>query len=62
MSQTIIQSGSRAVVITQQGKSFSARLYVGARNGLANAVATLTNSKFKSLKGATRWADRQVAA
>lgn len=62
MQQTIIQNGSRAVVVTQQGNSFSARLYVGARNGLANASATLVSGAFKSLNGATRWAERQVAA
>lgn len=62
MQQSIIQNGSRAVVITQQGQSFSTRLYVGARNGLAAASATLVSGKFKSLHGATRWAERQVAA
>lgn len=61
MSNQIISSGSRAVVISQYGSRFETRLYVGARNGMADAVATLVCGKFKSLKGATRWAERQVA-
>lgn len=62
MSNFQISNGSRSVVISQYGSRVEARLYVGAKNGLADATATLVCGKFKSLKGATRWAERQVVA
>jgi hypothetical protein len=62
MGQQIISKGSRAVVVSQYGSRFETRLYVGARDGLANATATLSCGKFKSLNGAIRWANAQVAA
>jgi hypothetical protein len=49
-------------VVSQYGSRFETRLYVGARDGLANATATLSCGKFKSLNGAIRWANAQVAA
>jgi hypothetical protein len=62
VAQQIVQNGNRAVVITIQGATFTTRLYVNARNGLAGASATLEAKTFKSLKGAQRWADAKVAA
>ncbi len=58
----IVQNGNRAVVVTEQAGRFSARLYVNARSGIANASATLVANTFKSAAGATRWASKQVAA
>lgn len=61
MTQQIISNGSRAVVISQYGSRIETRLYVGAKNGLASATATLVCGKFKSLTGAARWAKGRVA-
>jgi hypothetical protein len=52
MTQKIISKGSKAVVVSQYGSRFETRLYVGARDGLQSAVATLVCGKFKSLQGA----------
>lgn len=62
MQQQVVSKGSRAVVILSQGGSFDARLYVGARDGIANASATPTAKSFKTAVGANRWAAKQVAA
>lgn len=62
MTQTIIQSGNRAVVITAQDSKFSARLYVNARDGISNADATLMTGSFKTAAGAHRWAGKALAA
>ena len=50
-------NGSRMVVIVEDGKHVSARLYVN--NG---ETATLTCWKGKTLKGAQQWAQKQVQA
>lgn len=60
--QTIIQNGSRAVSIyanTQEGP-FSARLYVNCEAGQLGD-ATLVTRKFKSLKGAQKWANAELS-
>lgn len=62
MQQQVIQSGNRAVVITEQGSRFAARLYVNARDGMAHASATSVANTFKSAAGANRWAAKQVSA
>ena len=58
----IISKGSRAVVVSQYGSRFETRLYVGARDGIQDAVATLVCGTFKSPNGALNWARKQVAA
>ncbi len=60
-TQTIIQSGNRAVVINVQGSSVWANLYVNARDGLQNADITNLRWTGKTLAGAKRWADKAVA-
>ncbi|KQM37969.1 hypothetical protein [Sphingomonas sp. Leaf10] len=62
MQQQVVSKGNRAVVITEERGRFAARLYVNARDGIANASATLTANTFKSAAGANRWAAKQVAA
>lgn len=62
MASHQITKGNSAVVINDNGGTFSARLYVNVRNGLANASATTISSTFKSLAGAQRWANRKLAA
>jgi hypothetical protein len=60
--QKIIQNGSRAVSIyanTIEGP-FSARVYVNCEAGQLGD-ATLVARKFKSLKGAERWANSELA-
>lgn len=61
-SDQVIRNGNKAVVISEQQGRFSARLYVNARGGLADATATLVANTFKSAAGASRWAAKQVAA
>jgi hypothetical protein len=61
-NQQIVRNGNKAVVISEQQGRFSARLYVNARSGIADATATLVANTFKSAAGATRWAAKQVAA
>ena len=60
--RTIKTNGSRAVVITQQGEHIWANLYVGARNGIEHASITPTRWTGKTMAGALRWADKQLAA
>ena len=57
MSQFTIKSGSRQVVVTVQGQSYSARLYVN--NG---ETATLQSWKGKTETGARRWAAKAMGA
>lgn len=60
--QEIITAGNRAVVINQQADSVWANLYVNARNGLQNADITLLQWKGRTLAGARRWAEKQLAS
>jgi len=60
--QTIKTNGSRAVVINQQGEHIWANLYVGARNGIEHASITPTRWTGKTMAGALRWAEKQLAA
>ena len=62
MTTETITAGSRAVVINGLGATYSARLYVNARNGIASADATLVNGSFKTIAGARRWAEKRLAA
>jgi hypothetical protein len=62
INQTIKTNGSRAVVINEQNGHFWANLYVGARNGLADASITPLRWTGKTMKGAQKWADKQLAA
>lgn len=63
MTKTI-QQGNRAVVIYSNGEGcvFSARVYVNVRDGIANATATNLARKFNTLKGAEKYAAKQLAA
>ena len=60
--QTIKTNGSRAVVITEQDGHIWANLYVGARSGIESAVITPTRWTGKTMAGALRWAQKQLAA
>lgn len=60
--QEIVTSGNRAVVINQQGESCWANLYVNARNGIQSADITALRWTGKTLKGAHKWAAKQLAA
>lgn len=60
--QIIKSAGNRAVVINQQGDKVWANLYVNARNGIEGASITAQHWCGKTLAGALRWADKQVAA
>lgn len=57
-----VTAGNRAVVINRQGNSVWANLYVNARNGLQNADITLLRWTGKTMEGAMRWANKQLAA
>lgn len=58
----VIESGNRAVVINGEEGSFWANLYVNARNGLQNADITPLRWSGKSLKGAEKWAAKQLVS
>ena len=61
--QKIITQGNRAVVINEQEEGrVWANLYVNARNGLENADITLLRWTGKTVKGAEKWAAKQLAA
>jgi hypothetical protein len=62
MTQTTLTNGSRAVVITEQDGFFWANLYVGARNGLADASITSSRWTGKTMAGARRWAAKMLSA
>jgi len=62
MTSETISAGNHAVVINGLGETFAARLYVNARNGIANADATLLHGSFKTITGARRWAKKRLAA
>lgn len=62
MTQTIITNGNRAVVINEQGGRVWANLYVNARNGMADASITALRWTGKTVAGAKKWAEKQVAA
>jgi hypothetical protein len=59
---TIKTNGSRAVVINEQAGRVSANLYVNARNGIESADITLQRWTGKTMAGALRWAEKQLAA
>ena len=58
---TTITKGNRAVVINQQGTMVWANVYVNVREGIQNADITLLRWEGKTLAGAQRWADKQLA-
>ena len=60
--QQILTRGNRAVVINWQGEKVWANLYVNARSGLDQADITTLRWTGKTLVGAQRWADKQLAA
>ena len=61
--QTIKQNGNITVVITGgDGRSYVARLYVSVRKGLGYAAITPQRWEGKTLKGAEKWADKQLSA
>lgn len=62
MFQTNVISGAKAVAITANSEAgpFSARLYVNCEAGQLGD-ATLVAKRFKSLRGATKWAEEKVA-
>jgi hypothetical protein len=59
--KTVKTKGNRAVVIINQSGAIWAVLYVNARNGLADADITTANWSGKTMAGALRWADKQLA-
>lgn len=61
--QTVKTKGNRAVVINDQGNGHVwASLYVNARNGLADADITNLSWRGKTIKGAEKWAAKQLEA
>jgi hypothetical protein len=61
--QTIKTQGNRAVVIIDQGNGHVwACLYVNARNGIEQASITPSRWTGKTVKGAEKWAAKQLAA
>lgn len=59
--QKIITEGSRAVVINQQDSGHVwACLYVNARNGIVGADITDLRWSGAPMKGAERWAAKQL--
>jgi hypothetical protein len=61
MEQHNFFNGSRAVVVTGQDRSYSARMYVNCRDGIQNGDATLVARKFTTLNGAQKWAAKVLA-
>lgn len=62
MNQTIITSGSRAVVINEQNGHFWCNLYVNARNGIQDASICPARWEGKTMKGAQKWAAKKLGA
>lgn len=62
MQKIIKTLENRAVVIIQSGETIYANLYVNARNGLDNADITSLSWTGKTLKGAEKWAAKQLIA
>jgi hypothetical protein len=60
--QTIKTNGNRAVIINEQDGHIWANLYVGVRKGIENASITPTRWTGKTMAGALRWAEKQLAA
>jgi len=58
--QTIITKGNRAVVINNQDGHIWACLYVNARNGIKDADITPLRWTGKTIKGAEKWAAKQL--
>lgn len=56
--ETVITSGNRAVVITNQNGHVWANLYVNVRNGLQDADITPSRWTGKTVAGAKRWASK----
>jgi len=54
--------GNRAVIINRQNDRVWANLYVNARNGIQHADITLLRYTGKTMEGAVRWANKQLAA
>lgn len=60
---TIIRNENRAVIINQQEGHVWANLYVNARSeDIANWTCTTLRWTGSTMKGAQRWADKQLAA
>jgi hypothetical protein len=57
---TTLFAGNRAVVINRQGCSVWANLFVNTGNGLDDADITLLRWSGKTIRGAIRWADKQL--
>jgi hypothetical protein len=57
----ILTNGSRAVVITQQGATVWANLYVNARHGVEHATIMPSRWEGKTMKGAQKWATERLA-
>ena len=60
--QTIKQHGNRAVVINAREGQVFANLYVNARNGMQDADITNLSWSGSTVKGAEKWAAKQLAA
>lgn len=58
----IITKENRAVAINDQGGHVWANLYVNARNGIQSADITNLRWTGKTVKGAEKWAAKQLAA
>lgn len=63
IKDTIITKGNRAVVISANEVSgpFWATLWVNARNGIQDASITPTRWAGKTMKGAEKWAEKQLS-
>ena len=59
-----VTKGNRAVIISSNDETgpFRANLYVNYVNENEIGDITLIRNKFKTLAGALRWADKQLAA
>lgn len=60
-STKTITKGNRAVIINQQDNYVWANLYVNARDGIQHADITLSRWEGKTMKGAERWAAKNLA-
>ena len=58
--QTIIESGNRAVIINANDGRVTANLYVNTRNGIVNGDITTMRWTGSTVKGAERWAAKQL--
>lgn len=59
--KTILTSGNRAVVINQSGNYIWANVYVNIGQGIEHADITMIRWEGKTLAGAKRWAEKQLA-